>query len=68
MGRKVLMYKNLPTRLPVVSTTVAWLLLDRLQAPGWVWGAVGAFYVLIWIICLYGFWTEENIDIFGEKK
>lgn len=42
----------LPTRLPYLSTAVAWLLLDRLDAPQWVWGAVGFFYLLLWAVAV----------------
>lgn len=45
---KVLPHKRLPTRLPIWNTATAWLLLDRGQAPGWLWGAVGVLLAIVW--------------------
>jgi hypothetical protein len=41
--------KYLPTRLPVISTAVVYLLLDRHNAPGWVWGVFITLYALYWL-------------------
>lgn len=47
--RMVLSHRQLPSRLPIWSTLVAWLVLDRLQAPQWVWGAATVLFVAIWV-------------------
>jgi hypothetical protein len=37
---------NLPPRVPILSTLVLWLLLDRLHPAGWVLGLVWGFWFL----------------------
>jgi len=44
--KKVLKPNNLPTRLPVWSTATSFLLLERFDAPQWLWGALGFFFLL----------------------
>jgi hypothetical protein len=49
MKKDVISRKQLPTRgLPSVSTAVWLLVLDRLHAPGWVWGVAVTLLVLMW--------------------
>jgi hypothetical protein len=66
--RRVIKYRNLPTKLPIGSTAVVWLLLDRFQAPGWVWGAVGVICLATWAAVIYQIWIEDGVDIFAEGK
>ena len=47
--RKVISSKNLPMRSPLIGALVWWLVLDKLGAPGWVWGVVGTMVVVAWI-------------------
>jgi hypothetical protein len=35
-------------QLPIFSTLTAWLFLDRVSAPGWVWGVVGTLFAVVW--------------------
>ena len=63
---KVVSYKCLPSKLPVWQTVTAFLLLDRLNVPQWVWGAVGCFYLLAWIICLFAVINQKQVDIFEK--
>jgi hypothetical protein len=65
---RVLKYSNLPTKLPIGSTAIAWLLLDRFKAPGWVWGAVGVIWLAIWAAAICQIWVEDRVDIFAEGK
>ncbi len=51
--RQVVSGQQLPTRLPITGTLVVGLLLDRLQAPGWLCGAAGVLAVLFWAIVIY---------------
>ena len=55
----------LPIRLPVLSTLVAWLVLDRLNAPDWVWGAIGVCYAILWIAAIAVVLNEKSQDIAG---
>ena len=47
--RRVFSYNDLPSRpmRPVFDAIIVGLLLDRLAASGWVWGAVGLFFFLL---------------------
>jgi hypothetical protein len=47
--QKVVARKQLPAYPPVSLTLAIGLTLDRLHAPGWVWGAIGVYVVLVWI-------------------
>lgn len=65
MKKKVIASKNLPMRTPFWTYIVLWLLMDRLNAPEWLFGA-------FWMIVIFSFigWLkirlkdEEEIDIF----
>lgn len=46
---KVISHKHLPSRLPIMTTIVIWLLLDRLHPPGWYWGVVITLVAILWI-------------------
>jgi len=63
---KVISYKQIPVRIPTVPTIVAWLLLDRLQAAGWVWGVVGTMFALIWISSVTTFFMQETVDVIKD--
>lgn len=62
-GKKVVATKNLPMHPPITLTIACWLLLDRLRAPAWVWGAVGTLLGLIWLIALYEIFTQEPTEL-----
>lgn len=64
--RKVVAWENLPTRLPLMPTLVAWLCLDRTVAPGWVYGLVGGFLLLMWIGAVVALVTERRTSIFED--
>lgn len=63
MKRQVISVKNLPTRLPVTFTMVLGLLLDRYDAPGWMWGAAGAILLLIWVVAVIGKVYENSVEV-----
>lgn len=65
--KKVIKVKNLPTRLPVFSTVVLLLALDRIGASKFWWGVGITLCVLLWIGCVITRWQEEATDIFGDK-
>ena len=62
-SRKVLAWKNLPTRCPLMGTLVLWLLLDRLDAVGWVWGAVGVVMLIGWLGWIIDTFKDEQIEV-----
>jgi hypothetical protein len=65
MNRTVIPWDALPTRLPTTQTAVAFLLLDRFAAPGWVWGVVGTVIVLWWVSCIISVSTNKTKPLAG---
>jgi hypothetical protein len=65
---KVISPKNLPVQLPIKSTIVLWLLLDRLKVPQWVWGCMGALTVILWAALIVILVAQQDTDIFSDKK
>ena len=63
---KVIPYKNLPGRIPIWSTAVVWLVLDRLAAPGWVWGICGTIWCFIWVFSVIAIHTQEQTDPYEQ--
>jgi hypothetical protein len=64
IGRKVIAGKQLPQiSWPVTATGMWYLLLDKWHAPGWVWGVVGTFMAIIWIICGIDIYTRDQVEI-----
>lgn len=60
---KVIASKNLPMRPPLWTSLVAWLLLDRFQPPGWVWGAVGCLFAFAWIVYFCTLFVHESTEL-----
>ena len=65
--KKVIAQSNLPSRLPLNTTILFWLLLDRLNAPGWAWGALFTVVGLAWVAALIAMWKNEDVDLFAEQ-
>jgi len=68
--KKVVNFENLPTPFPASLLISVGLLLDRLGAAGWVWGAFGTVVAVIVIgVLVNRLQTEEQFNPFtGEKK
>lgn len=64
---KVVSPKNEATKLPLWSTLILWLVLDKTQPSQWVWGAVATIVVLIWIAAIIAMVKQEYTDIFKDK-
>jgi hypothetical protein len=47
---KVIPLSRMPGRLPITSTIAWYLLLDRLDAAEWVWGAMAVLVGVSWVI------------------
>lgn len=70
MKRKVVIKSSsLQTRSPVGIAIVFWLLLDRLDAPGWAFGVLWTLVAILALAWLTSFFTESVSDVpgFGEK-
>lgn len=64
--KKVISVKNLPARFPVLLTAVAYLYLDKYNAPGWVWGVSGTVLAILWVITIIVKAYEQDTDIFDK--
>lgn len=55
----------------MLSSVVTLLVLDRLKAPGWIVGALGVVFGILWIGTFVLFWQQVQTEIFpddtGEK-
>lgn len=60
--------RNLPVKIPLFKTITIWLLLDRCNAPIWVWITFAIVALIAWIISGSMFCVEKQIDIFEEKQ
>jgi hypothetical protein len=62
---KVISRVNLPVRLPVLSTAVAYLYLDnpRYHIPGWGYGVVITLFSLLWILVIVTKCFEDRVDL-----
>ena len=65
---KVIKQKNLPARLPVVTTLLSILCLDYWNAQGWVWGVILTALGLVWIAAFIGLIKQEEVDIFEKPN
>jgi hypothetical protein len=60
--------KSSPATLGLQFYAVVWLLLDRFQPDGWVWGMVGAFCALMLIGAVINFKTSRKYVIGEDGK
>lgn len=60
---KVIDSKQLPMRSPVLAGIVFWLALDHWNAPGWAYGAVGAFWGLCFILWIVKGMVDDEVKI-----
>lgn len=64
---KTIAFKNLPPKLPVVFFAVAYLYLDKYNAPGWLWGVCISMAVVITIGTFLAIKKSDSVDIFKDK-
>lgn len=62
-SKKVLHISQFPSRLPVTFTISVYLLLDKFQSPGWVWGVNVTLMAILWISAIHGIHTETDVKI-----
>lgn len=68
-GRRVFKYENLPWRNPTISQVVWALLLDRLGAPGWIWGVFFSVLVMWWAVWIHAVTvTYVFVDAFPKDR
>lgn len=61
--RRVISCKNLPMRPPIIATIVWYLFLERVNAPEWLWGLMGALLGIFWIVCIWGVNDQKQIEL-----
>jgi hypothetical protein len=66
--QKVIASKNIQLSFPLSLTILAYLLLDKFNASGWLWGVVGTIFVIWYIAVIFSWATTEVVDIFEEKS
>lgn len=66
--KKVISNSNLPAKLPIWSSITAALALDYWNAPEWLIGAVGLFFIVGWILIIINMVIQEKVDVFEEAK
>ncbi len=64
--KQVLARSSIGAGLPIFSTAVVWLLLDRLHASDLVSGVVYTVVALVWLGCIHRLVTEKSVDIFAR--
>lgn len=61
--RKALSPKNHPRRIPLTLFAVVWLLMDRFQPSGWVWGVVGTICAVLMILSVVDCFTAQDVEL-----
>ena len=63
--RKVISWRQLPTRVPGVIWTglLLWMFLDRLKVRDWIWGAVATIWVIVLVSAIAAATSEESADV-----
>lgn len=65
---KYIKASNLPPRLSIVWPLVWWLILERFNAPGWVYGALYTVIAVVFIAECIRLWTGESVDLLDNDK
>ena len=65
---KVISGRNLLMSNPAMVILLWYLLLDKWNAPQYVWGIVGTIYAIVMIVTIVNWCNSENIDIFKENE
>jgi hypothetical protein len=55
--------KQIPSHWPIYGTVTGWLLLDRLNAAGWVWGVWGTIMVIAWIVLGFDIFNSKQVEV-----
>lgn len=63
VSRHRISYKSLPAKLPLWPTITLGLLLDRTQAPEWLWGVCMTFLLILWVLGIITMFTQKLIVI-----
>lgn len=64
---RVIKPNNLPPKVPITGILVWILLLDRLNAPDWLWGVAGTVFGLLLIIAIISVFNCEYVDLLKDE-
>ena len=65
--RKVVHMENMPSRPPLITTCVIFLMLDHFNSSDFVWGISAGLVFLLWVSYIILKVTEKGIKIFKEE-
>lgn len=68
MENKVVSRKNLPSSLPILTTAVIYLLLDKFHVSDVIWGAFGVIVVLMWVGALVSITKQNQVNPFKKEN
>jgi len=63
MQRKVLSYKNMPAKMPLMASLFWWMFLDYIKAPGWAFGAMAVLIIVLWTSWVIELFTAEHVEL-----
>lgn len=66
--KKVIKRENLPSTIPLFSTLTTYLILDKFNAPEWMWGVLAFIFLLGWINSIYRIVTDEDVDLLNNDS
>ncbi len=61
--RKALAARNRPRSLSLSFYAVVWLLMDRFDPPGWLWGVIGCLCALLLAASVYDMLEAEDVEL-----
>ena len=53
---------NQPIRLPLLSSVILWIVLDKLQAAEWVKGVSWTIMGFLWLFAIVCIYNSESLD------
>lgn len=68
MRKCVISYANLPMRIPVIPSLVAWMACEQFDASRFVKGAVFCLMALVWLAWLLEVTRADQVDVFDATR
>lgn len=65
---KYIKANNLPPRIGILGMVVWWLLLDRVNAPGWFYGVVFTFLGIVYLAEVSRMFEADAVDLVGNEE
>lgn len=68
MEMKVIAAKNLPAKLPIITTLGCLISMDHFHIAQWGVGIIYFLLVLQWIFSIYKMIIQKDVDVFNAFK